>query len=84
MTYKNINTMLLIITIQIFNFFTYIGEHKYRYSQCLRDFVDDVFDVTNRQNADFIDITLRYGPTIIDTCEKWGYDRIIKWIKDNN
>jgi len=35
----------------------------------------------NHHDADFIDLTLAYHRVIIDVCERWGYERILKCIK---
>ncbi len=41
-------------------------------------------DIVDEQKANFVDITAKYGLLIVDICEKWGYDTIVKWIKDND
>jgi hypothetical protein len=35
-------------------------------------------------NANFVEIANRYGLLIVTICEKWGFNPIVKWIKDHN
>lgn len=43
---------------------------------------DGQWNAINQQDVNFINLTLDYHRMIIDVCKKWGYERIIKYIKD--
>ena len=44
---------------------------------------DGFITIEDIKNANFIDITLEYEQIIRTICEKWGYNNIISYIKNN-
>lgn len=69
-------------------FVSHIIEHKKefptRYGFAGVEINNEDWTIEDEQKANFIDIAMKYDCLIIDVCKKWGYDRVIKWIKDNN
>jgi hypothetical protein len=43
---------------------------------------DENWDMINKEFANFVFITQQHF--VVDICEKFGYDFIVKWIRDNN
>lgn len=40
------------------------------------------WSIFKEQKADFVHLTILYHQIIIEICEKWGYDRIVQWIRN--
>jgi hypothetical protein len=45
---------------------------------------DEDWNMINKEFSNFVSITQQNRSVIVDICEKFGYDVIVKWIRDNN